>query len=482
MYTNGALSKMKILIVAPRYKPYGQFYELPLGLAYISSSLKAQGHDVTFINLNEHPDDTIFFQHIGSNDILCTGGLSVHYRQIKQILDNAKRANPKIKTIVGGGLICSEPELMAQNLSADLLVVGEGELIDLNAIGIVRMESVRSLDTLPFPDYEGLGVRGYLDRQLCGDEHYLYPFDKPRCLPIISSRSCPHNCSFCFHPLGKVYRQRSLDSFFKEVEYLIETYQVNMLAVLDELISADPERLSEFCRRIKKYNINWMTQARADSLNPDTIRLMKASGCHQVSIGVESGSNTILASMSKHTTIEVIGQALQWLYEAGIGIQGNFIFGDKNETRATAQETLDWWLAHRHLMLNLTHIIPYPGCALYNYAIERNLILDKKHFIEQGCPVVPLTPEIGTITRMIEAYKPLGILYAQVVFSKMLGMDPHRGRLYHTRVRCPHCQNEVEYQNLYDGATNGSMVRGAYRIGCRYCNQRFDIRKEDLCR
>ena len=462
---------MKILIVAPRYRPYGQYYELPLGFAYISSSFKARGHNVTFINLNDYTDDKSFFEAIGAAEAIFTGGLSVHYRQVTQILDNARKANPKILCVVGGGLVSSNPSAVP----ADISVIGEGELLDLNVRGIVRTEAIKKLDDLPFPDYEGLGVRGYLDRQLCGDEHYLYPFDKPRCLPIISSRSCPHNCSFCFHPLGKTYRQRSLDDFFKEVEYLIETYQVNMLGVLDELISARPDRLEEFCTRIQKYRINWMTQMRADSITENTIKMLKASGCFQISYGIESASNKILESMNKHTTIEKIGQALEWTYDAGIGIQGNFIFGDKNETVVTARETLAWWLANRKFMINLSYIIPYPGCDLYKHAREKGLIPNEIEYLKAGCPTVALTPEIGSIVQIVEGHKGLGILYGELLFNEVTGTDKHRGRLHHVRVKCPHCEVIVEYQNLYNGATNANMVKGVYRIGCRNCNQRFDI-------
>lgn len=471
----------KILIVAPRYVPYGQFYELPLGLAYVSSSLKARGYDVRMLNLNEYPDDKEFFLRVPEYDILCTGGLSVHYRQITQLIATARKLNPAIRVIVGGGLVSSEPELMIDNLDADRLIVGEGETaeMDMNILTrLIRTPTIKNLDDMPFPDYEGLGVRGYLDRQLCGDEHYLYPFDKPRCLPIISSRSCPHNCSFCFHPLGKTYRQRSLDNFFKEVEYLIDTYQVNMLSVLDELISADPARLEEFCRRISKYNIRWMTQMRADSVTQDTIRMLKASGCHQISYGIESASNAILASMNKRTTIEVIDRALAWTYEAGIGIQGNFIFGDKLETMDTAQETINWWLAHRHYMVNLSYIIPYPGCDLYKYALEKRIIWDAMEFIKSGCPTVALSADIREIARMVEEAKPKGILKAKVLVVEKTDTDAYRGHKFRVVVNCPHCEQDVEYHNLYDGATNANMIPGAYRIACRYCNQRFDIPKE----
>lgn len=480
---------MNILIVAPRYKPYGQFYELPLGLAYLSSYLKASGKTVWFLNLNEVDPSVDYSTLIKRADILCTGGLSVHYHQIKEILNNAKKINSSITTTVGGGIVSSEPELMMKNLGFDIGIIGEGEEIYTqilndathNPMGLHFSEPIKNLDALPYPDYEGLNVRTYLDRQLCGDEHYLYPFDKPRCLPIISSRGCPYNCTFCFHPTGRVYRQRSLDNFFGEVEFLIEKYQVNMLSVLDELISANPERLELFCERMRKYQINWMTQMRADSVTQETIKMLKASGCHQISYGIESGSNAVLESMNKRTTIEVIEQALEWTYEAGIGIQGNLIFGDHNETVRTTEETLNWWFTHRHLMINLSYVIPYPGSELYSYATKTGIIPDKLKFIQQGCPTVALTPEIREVSRLVESYRKSGILPAKIIFAECTGHDTYRGNLLHIKVICPHCETEQEYRNLYHGSTGVAFASGHYRIGCRNCNQRFDIKTEEIC-
>jgi len=270
-----------------------------------------------------------------------------------------------------------------------------------------------------------------------------------------------------------------LDNFFGEVEFLIEKYQVNMLSVLDELISANPERLELFCERMRKYQINWMTQMRADSVTKDTIKMLKASGCHQISYGIESGSNKILESMNKHTTIEVIEQALQWTYDAGIGIQGNLIFGDKNETVKTAEETLRWWFKHRHLAINLAYVIPYPGSEIYKYAVESKIIPDRLKYIQQECPSVALTPEMDRVWRWVESYRTQGIIPAKTIVFECTGHDTYRGDLLHIKVICPHCKTEQEYRNIYHGSTGVAFVAGHYRIGCRNCNQRFDIKMGD---
>ena len=130
----------KITIIAPQYKFIGKHYELPLWLAYISSNLKHKGYEVDFINMNEeqiiHGKDyhKWAYKKVKESDVLLTGGLSVHFAMVQFILDCARGANPNIKTIAGGGLISSEPELMADVLKLDYAVVGEGEEIVLDIL------------------------------------------------------------------------------------------------------------------------------------------------------------------------------------------------------------------------------------------------------------------------------------------------------------------------------------------------------------
>ena len=58
---------------------------------------------------------------------VCSGGLSVHYRKIKPIFEQARKINPRVINVVGGGIFSSEPQVMMQSLEVDIGIVGEGE-------------------------------------------------------------------------------------------------------------------------------------------------------------------------------------------------------------------------------------------------------------------------------------------------------------------------------------------------------------------
>ncbi|MFO7558732.1 MAG: radical SAM protein [Desulfobacterales bacterium] len=390
---------MRFLIVVPKYvETFGDHYDFPLGLAYVSASLKKEGFEVICLNLNHHSGslsqllrDTIIEKHI---DVFCTGGLSVHYSKVKQLFDIVKGISKKIITIAGGGLITSEPELMLQHMKIDIGVIGEGEqtIIELaDAIqhgkklskikGIIYRDSsgkivktdkrlpIKNLDCIPYPDYEGFEIEKYLDMQLPNNKHFLYPFDKPRFIPVVSSRSCPFNCTFCFHPLGKQYRQRSLDNFIGEVEYLVKQYNINSIVILDELFSINPIKVKEFSEKMEPYKLKWVAQFRVDQVNIDILKRFKKSGLFYISYGVESASDIILKSMNKKTCVRDIEKTLMITREMKIGIQGNFLFGDPRETLETANETLAWWKKHHFYNINLSQVIPFPGSKIYYYCL-----------------------------------------------------------------------------------------------------------------
>ena len=121
-------------IVVPRLTEIvEQYYTFPIGIAYVSASLKAAGYSVTVCNLNYKEGKVtdllapIFRDH--QIDVLATGGLTAQYWQLKEIIDAGKALCPNIITCVGGGIITSDPEAGMEALeTVDYGIVGEGEI------------------------------------------------------------------------------------------------------------------------------------------------------------------------------------------------------------------------------------------------------------------------------------------------------------------------------------------------------------------
>ena len=58
--------------------------------------------------------------------------------------------------------------------------------------------------------------------------------NRKRTVFMLTSRSCPYNCTFCFHTTGRKYRQRSLDGFFQELNHLVARYDIESICLADE--------------------------------------------------------------------------------------------------------------------------------------------------------------------------------------------------------------------------------------------------------
>lgn len=407
---------MNILLVLPRvFVNLAEPEHFPVGMAYVSSCLKKAGHNVSILNLNFEDGDvkellksSIERERI---EIVETGGLVTHFWMLKQIIDSVKEIDNNIYTLIGGGFVTGDPELaMSAIPNADFGVFGEGEITncevsraisgeisfsDVNGL-IYRArlqegnkcrhineciknpprEEIKDLDSIPWPDYEGF----QLDKML--------EYAPKRYVTMSTGRSCKFRCTFCFHTSGQTYRQRSLNSFFKELDYLVEKYGIDNIYITDELFADDLKRLNEFCERIKKYQILWSIQLRVNIVTKELLQLLKDSGCIIISFGLESADNSVLKSMHKGITIEMIENALKCSYEVGIEAHGSFIFGDIAENKETVNNTITWWKNHRQYNISLALIQVYPGTYLYNYACEKGIIKDKLLFLQQGCPYI----------------------------------------------------------------------------------------------
>ncbi|MFA5276791.1 MAG: radical SAM protein, partial [Candidatus Omnitrophota bacterium] len=320
--------KLNYLLVMPRLvQNIGDGYSFPLGITYISGSLKSAGYNVTTLNLNHCPGEVldIIKKEIEDKkiDVLATGGLSFQYNTVRSVVESAKRVKPEIITIVGGGIITGDPEPAMEALEcADFGVIGEGEntinelcralenegkFADIEGIiykeaGAYNITKVRketeNIDSLPWPDYEGFEIEKYLR----SSPPSISGLNRQNTVFMLASRSCPYNCTFCFHTVGRKYRQRSLDNFFKELDYLVARYNIEFICIADELFSRNINRVKEFCQRIKSYKVRWWAQFRVDGITPELLTILKEGGCEVMSFGLESADNRVLKSMRKGTT------------------------------------------------------------------------------------------------------------------------------------------------------------------------------------
>ena len=413
------MSRPNVLLVIPRYfstKDYG--YVMPLGILYVSAALKSSNAaNVYTLNLNHCADDdeTILRDWLerDSIDIVGSAGISGQFIEVFPLFQLIRKINSKVRIIVGGGMITSDAvsAMEAFGTTVDYGCIGEGEItvpelvtsiyenLPISGVkGIIyrergewvitpRREEIMDLDSIPFPDYEGFDYDKYLATN--GEIENGVKFSP---VAIVGGRSCKYNCTFCFHPSGSRYRQRSLDSVFAEIDYLVTHYDVNYIALREELFASDAQRVLDFCERMKAYSIVWSIQLRVDNVTPVIVNALKHSKCRYIFLGIESADNRILRSMHKNITIEQVEAALDMCIDAGLDTRSTLILGDEEETIESAERTISWWLAHKkRSAIDIGLIIAFPGSTLYKHAVRNGKIPDTVRFLRDGCSVVNLS-------------------------------------------------------------------------------------------
>lgn len=504
---------MKILLIIPKYtysnltKNPNYSYYFPIGLGYIASVLKKEGYDFDCLNLN-HYYGTV--EELIQNrldqikyDFVLSGHMGMGYLMIEKIINSVKKHLSKPKVIIGGPLITSEPELMTQNLNYDFGVVGEGErtIIELLTFlekgkdvskvdGLVykgkdgkvvvtkKREVIKDLDSLPFPDFEAMGLNEQLKHLSSGEAFFNY-FDYPRVYHILGSRGCPFQCTFCYHSLGDYsYRTRSVKNIIAEICYAIEHFKINAVHLNDDMFSYHPERIKEFCKEIKKiiketpWEFKWDCFLSVNKIDENLLKLMKDSGCLVIGWGLESYSPIVLKSMRKPITPEQIDRAVKLSMKYKIVNNANFIFGDVAETKETAKETMDYWKRNCMGQIKLFFIHPYPGSEIFHHCIKKGIIKDKLDYIKNRIHhtnIINMTDNMTNeeFNQLIDSVWENSIKYSgyiRPIEFKRSGKDR-----MDFKVRCPFCKEVIEYKNCLVK----NPIYYSQQVACKKCMMRF---------
>ncbi|RKY80796.1 radical SAM protein, partial [candidate division KSB1 bacterium] len=222
---------------------------------------------------------------------------------------------------------------------------------------------IENLDEIPFPAWDLFPISNYWK---LGYSHT--PFKKTF-LPILTSRGCPFNCSFCSVTgmFGKKYRFRSTENIIEELRNY--NHNKNVIFFYDDNFTANRERAKELCKAMIKENFKfkWSTQVRVDiAKDEELVRLMKKSGCHTLYIGFESVNPESLKEMQKSQSVEDIKSAIKILKKYKIHIHGMFVYGFDTDTEGSIRETLKFAKSSGISSAQFLILTPLPGSATYN--------------------------------------------------------------------------------------------------------------------
>ena len=235
------------------------------------------------------------------------------------------------------------------------------------------MPYITELDEIPF-------LSEFVYKHLNYKDYFFAAGEYPE-VQMFTGRGCMAHCNFCVYPQtmhGHVYRMRSPENVVAELEYISQTFpDVKEIVFEDDTFTMKKARVMEICRLMTEKGLNkrfrWLCNARVN-LDLETMKAMKAAGCHLIIPGIESGSQEILNNIKKGTNLNLIHEYVKNAKIAGLQIHACYMVGNKGETKETMKETLRLALELKTDTAQFYPLLPFPGTEAYYWAKSNGYI------------------------------------------------------------------------------------------------------------
>lgn len=408
----------RVLIIISPYKfhhPYATRTEL-LGPTYLASVLRQSGYEVSIYDPTIEPPQKLKdgYYYGAPKEIIIKKiidfdpdvvGICCHYSyshpEAYEIARLVKHINSRAIVIMGGLFVSIYKDRVlrdsdfidygligeAENSLRDLLVaLSSGSSVE-NIDGLIyrrrntivvnkKNDFIADLDSIPYPARDLVNIRDYMN-----SKSILYGLGAKPTLSLLTSRSCPYGCSYCNMHLvhGSRWRSRTPENVLGELDEIVNKYRAKHVFIMDDNFTFDIERAKIICDGIirKKYKFYWNTPngISVKKIDLELAQLMKKSGCVNVCIGIESGSEYIRYKiMNKNVSNEEIINAVTHFKKAGVPVGSFIILGMPGETEVHFRETVNFLKRLPLSFIVPSFAIPFPGTKLYDHLVKEGII------------------------------------------------------------------------------------------------------------
>ena len=401
----------------------------PLGLAYVAAALREAGYDFRVIDatgaaldaVSPYPDRSDFMvqgltvdetvrripAHADVIGVSCM--FSTLWPLTHRVAMAIRKRFPRALLVLGGEHGTAVPEHVLATSPFDVVVLGEGEETfvellrarqagrSLNTVkGIAYRdngrvattglsERRRDVDAIAPPDWASFPIGEYIDR------HQTNGINLGRSMPILGTRGCPFQCTFCSNPAMWTQRWIARDPrlLADEMERYVREYGVTNFDFQDLTAIVKRQWIVDFCRELirRDLSITWQMPSgtRAEVFDAEVADLLYSSGCRALAFAPESGSPEILKAVKKQVDLGHMLAAMRAAVRRGLKLSCFIVIGFPDDTPGTLRQTLR--LIRRMAVLGVYDVavskfVPYPGSALFRrLQREGKLQLDDAFFV-----------------------------------------------------------------------------------------------------
>ncbi|HOB74147.1 MAG TPA: radical SAM protein [Phycisphaerae bacterium] len=409
---------MKVALVSSYTHP------VALGLRYVSSYLKAAGHEVEVLFMCSSRKRAegdwspavldAFVEHCRHADLIGISLMTNTFFRACALTETLRKAGIKAPILWGGTHPTVAPDECLE--VADIICVGEGEEPTLQLLE--HMEAGRSplevpslcfraggpfgnqdtvrnpaawleqdLDDYPFPDYElhthwvveGSQLVAARPENLRGTLHRLR---------VASTRGCPFACAFCnntalrniYRGKGRWVRTRSNENVIQEIERAWSCFPtIEAVNVVDDLFFVrGEEEIEDFVEKYKaRVNLPIELDAFPNTLTERKVAAIARLPIALISMGIQSTSQDTLKNIYKRpTAVKDILACMDLFTKYRLRAEYHYIVSNPYEPDANVIETMRFAATHHRgpAVLRIFPLMFYPGTPLCERARADGLI------------------------------------------------------------------------------------------------------------
>jgi len=397
------------------------YYGPPLALAIITASLKQYltcnyeltVKDLNTLSISEKYQMEEYFEHIENvfkdnyDIVLISCQYMFNQNWTNYTVDLAHKLNPDTKIIVGGGFSTIFPDKIISLPFVDYAVIGEGEVTTVHIINkILGITDNDFENKYPFDGYAEKLPNGEfkivekktfitdLENQQSPDWSWL-PIDKIigdkvditfYGLPVMCTRGCPHNCSYCSTKFywGRRFLHNPVEKVIGEIFSIYKQYGMTKFHIIDDNPAFNNKWFLTFCKSIQKLPEEIeiiFSNFSIKSINSEIIEALKSIGQKKITIAIETGSQEMQKTIKKYLNLESIREKIKLIREKGLKIHSCWMIGFPNETLDQIKQTTKMAVDIQTDSIQVWPVFPFPGTEMYRVSKEQNLInMDENDF------------------------------------------------------------------------------------------------------
>ena len=162
----------------------------------------------------------------------------------------------------------------------------------------------------------------------------------------------------------------SVKYLIEEIKMLRSKFGIKQIMFYDDTFTTYRKKVAEFCEEVirERIDISWVCFSRVDTIDMETLKLMKKAGCHQIMYGIESGSEEILKNINKRIDRQKATEAVRMTKKAGIECRAAFMLGNPGETEETMEKTISFAVELDPDIALFNISTPFPGTKMFEWA------------------------------------------------------------------------------------------------------------------